>query len=69
MADQGMIWAFIEALRGGKRTPEQIDQNAAEARAGAEDIARELPAAVMPMDAIERKRKRLAELDRMLREK
>ena len=64
----GMWQAMIRAIRGwGQRG--NTDQRAADAQAASEQVSKALPQVVMPRGAIEEKRRRMAMLDAMTRER
>ena len=58
--------ALAKLLR--KRGGGNVDSEAAEAKAGAEKMASKLPSAVMPLDAVKKKKARLQQLDEETKE-
>ncbi len=62
------IDAMIKAIRARGSGAGGTGGEAEAARAGAEQIARKLPSAVMPMQAIDEDRRRKAQMDQMLRD-
>ena len=58
-----LIDALRRRLGGGG-----VDQQAEAARAGAEEVSQALPEAVMPRQAILRKRQQMEQMDRMMRD-
>lgn len=61
------LQALAAALRR-RLSGQTLDEQAEGARAGAEEISKGLPAAVMPRGAIERQRARLKQLDESTKE-
>jgi hypothetical protein len=59
-----LMQRIISRLRSKPATDEEAEQ----AKAGAEKIAKKLPSAVMPMGAIEKKRQQLGDLDAQTKE-
>ena len=55
--------SLMQRIIARLRSKPATDEEAAQAKAGAEKIAKKLPSAVMPMDAIQRKRQQLKDLD------
>ncbi|WP_242394845.1 hypothetical protein [Anaeromyxobacter oryzisoli] len=66
------IDAMIQALRKRFSPPPEsdaeLDARAANARATSEEVSKRLPKAVMPRDAIEKERQRMAMIDQQLRD-
>ena len=51
-----------------RKSPPKKEDEAEKAKAGAEEIAKELPKELMPYDAVKRKRARLQQLDEETKE-
>lgn len=59
--------AMAEALRR-RLSGKSVDERAEAAKEGAEEASKALPSALMPRQAIERKRKQLEEIDAQTRD-
>lgn len=67
VASPGFWQAIVNALKGlGQQGP--VDPRAEAAKAASQQIARQLPAAVMPHDALRRKEQERALIEAMMRE-